>query len=263
MRILLAMFLTVTALVEAAIVEVQNFKEIENYLTPNTLIVFDIDNTLMHLKQQMGSDEWFFHRLNNYRQLGISYEEALEIALNEWESVQHLSGVNPVESETAEIVSDLQNRYFSIGLTTRGLGLATRTIQQLQSININLNLHTISPDEMHFMVKQEGVLYRKGILFTAGQHKGECFKKLLEASGFHPERVLFINDKRSHILPVEEFCQSQGIEFIGLRYGYLDEKVAKFDPNLAEIQWQHYGKLLSDKEATILLHEKSRVKCAR
>lgn len=42
MRILLAMFLAVSALVDAAIVEVQNFREIESHLTPNTLIIFDI-----------------------------------------------------------------------------------------------------------------------------------------------------------------------------------------------------------------------------
>lgn len=207
----------------------------------------------MHLKQQMGSDEWFFYRFNRYKLHGKGVNEALDLALNEWESVQHLSSVLPVEPETAEIVFNLQNRYYAIGLTTRGLGLATRTIQQLQSIDIDLSLHPISTNELHFMVNQEGILYRKGILFTAGQHKGECFRKLLEATGFQPERVLFINDKRSHIIPVEEFCQSKGIEFIGLRYGNLDEKVAQFSPELSDIQWQHYGNLLSDQEAAALL----------
>ncbi|MFV0340051.1 MAG: DUF2608 domain-containing protein [Parachlamydiaceae bacterium] len=252
-RIFFAFLLAASAFIEGAIVEVHNFNQIEDYVTPNTLIVFDIDNTLMQLKQQLGSDEWFYHRMNHYTQESKSPTDALELALNEWESIQHLASVDPVESETAALVRSLQERFSAIGLTTRGLGLATRTIQQLNSIDINLALHPISSDEIHFMVSNEGILYRKGILFTAGRHKGECLRLLLESADFQPERVLFINDKKSHILPVESFCESHGIEFIGLRYGFLDEKVNNYNPDIAEVQWQHFGKILSDSEATLLL----------
>ena len=39
------------------------------------------------------------------------------------------------------------------------------------------------------------------------------------------------------------------IPFIGLRYGFIDEKVKNFDPKAAEIQYKRFVNILSNKEA--------------
>jgi hypothetical protein len=62
---------------------------------------------------------------------------------------------------------------------------------------------------------------------------------------------LFINDKHEHIQQVEKTCQEKGISFIGLRYGYLDDQVEAFSPQIASIQMDYFNnfQLMSDVEA--------------
>ena len=66
--------------------------------------------------------------------------------------------------------------------------------------------------------------------------------------------MLFINDKASHLKEVERACEQAKIPFIGLRYGFLDEKVKRFSHEIAAIQWEHFGKLLSDEETATILN---------
>ena len=103
--------------------------------------------------------------------------------------------------------------------------------------------------------KQIGVLYRKGIMFTSGTNKGVAVFKLFELAGYRPKHVVFVNDKAANIRDVEESVVANGMDFIGLRYGYGDERVASFRPEIAEIQWAHstLGHLISDEEAEALL----------
>ena len=60
---------------------------------------------------------------------------------------------------------------------------------------------------------------------------------------------VFINDKLTHLLPVEETCQERQVPFIGLRYSATDCKVSSFRPEIAQIQLEFYGKILSDEAA--------------
>lgn len=232
------------------IIEIQTVDEMLPFLEEETLFIFDIDNTIMEPTQTLGSDQWFYHRKDQYLKKGYSPQEALESALAEWMSVQNLTRVKLVEEKIAAIIASLQHEKKGlIGLTTRGLGLATRTIEQLHSLKVDLSL--AAPISKEFLLKEpRGVLYRKGILFTAGAHKGKALATFLAEMEELPKKILFINDKRSHIAEVEEACLALNIPFVGLRYGYLDEKVAGFSPQLAEIQWSHFGKILSDEEAT-------------
>jgi hypothetical protein len=245
--------LFVFSFLQAEIYEIAHFEEIYKHLQPDTLIVYDIDDTLIVMNQELGSDHWFYHRFQRHQREGLTNQDALEKALNEWESVQHLSGCKPVEPINPEVVAYTQKHFTVIGLTTRGLGLATRTCQLLQESGYDLSLNPLTQEELHFMQQNEGILFRKGVLFTAGKHKGECLEKLLKATGTTPKRVLFINDKRSHLLPVEEFCVRAGIPFTGLRYGFVDERRNTFNPEISDIQWAHFGNILSDEEAEMIL----------
>lgn len=249
----LLFILFINSFLQSEIYEIAHFEEIYKYLEPETLVVYDLDDTLISMNQHMGSDHWFYHQFDRYQKSGMSTRDALEKALNEWESVQHLSGCKAVEHVNPEVVAYTQAHYTVIGLTTRGLALASRTSQLLRESGYNLSVNPLTQDELHFMQENEGILFRKGILFTAGRHKGECLEKLLKAVGFTPKRVLFINDKKSHLLPVEEFCERVGIEFTGLRYGFVDKRRDAYNPEVGDLQWAHFGTILSDVEAECLL----------
>lgn len=234
------------------IVEVSHFNEIASHTTSGTCVILDIDDTLLIPIQMLGCDEWFQLRLRTHRQAGMEAKEALEKSLAEWESVRHVTKMEIVEQGTEKIIQEMQKKSLCImGLTTQGLALATRTSQQLLENEIDLSLTAPSKGDHYFQLSGHGILYRNGILFTSGRNKGEALFLLLDQMGYHPKRILFINDKGSHLAEVEAVAQKRSVEFIGLRYAFSDARKRAFLSEVAEYQFSHssFNHLVSDKEA--------------
>ena len=251
-KILLSIFLVSFSFLQGEIVETQSFKEISSYLSPGTLVILDIDDTLLVPVQMLGCDEWFQSRARYHQNAGMLRAEGFEKSIAEWEAIRHLTKMETVEPGTPEIVKSLQDQGFQVMcLTTQGLALATRTMQQLQGHAIDLTRSSPSPNDCYFLVDGHGVLYRGGTLYTSGTHKGKALFRLLEIIGVNPKRVLFLNDKLPHLKPIEEIANLKCVEYIGLRYAYSDSRKGRFDEKIANYQFEHssFAHILSDEEA--------------
>lgn len=252
MRQFIFLFLLISFPLFGKIIEVTHFDEIKEHLTSDTLIILDIDNTLITPIQEVGTDQWFCHRRDWYEIQGRTSSEALELALAEWEAIQNITQVKAVEAQTPEIVQNLQKHFPVMGLSTRGLALATRTVYQLKDIGMDLSISAPSKEDVP-LLNPQAILFRKGILFTSGTHKGKALLKLFEKLNFHPKRVVFINDKATNLREVEVACEERKIPFTGLRYGFLDDKVKAFRSDIARVQFENFKMILSDKEAKSLI----------
>jgi hypothetical protein len=240
------------------IIEMEVMSEVFEHMTPDTFIVYDIDNTIIEPVQELGSDQWFYHRIQEYKAWGLNPDLALKKALREWTAIQNITKVKLVEPGIDTIIERLQTQgYAMIGLTTRGLGISTLTVEQLETVQVDLTKTSPTNQEFYFWNEPHGVLFRGGILFTAGTDKGEAFKKMLSHLNFHPKRVVFINDKASHLKPVGDACDALGIPFVGLRYSYTDNKVKNFRKHIADVQLHFFGHIISDEAACRILHESS------
>ncbi len=242
------------------LVETKNFGEIKKYVTLHTLVILDIDDTLLLPVQTLGTDVWFRYRIKQNEAAGMAPRAAFERALSEWEAVRHLTKVKIVEEGSEKIVEDMQKNQIKVmGLTTQGLALATRTVQQLCSLGIDLAKSAPSKEDCYF-INELGVLYRQGILFTSGTPKGQALLKFLDQIHYHPSHIVFINDKAQHLIDIEEALKGKKIEFIGLRYSYCDERIANFNPEIADTQWKSssFEYILSDQEAEKCLKQSSR-----
>lgn len=239
----------------ALIVETNSIESVKTHADPNTLILFDIDNTLIEPVQELGTDQWFEHRIMEYKALGLPSGEAKEKALSEYVAIHSITKVKPVEKITPSFIAQLQQEgYVCMGLTSRGLSLATRTVEQLKSVGIELTQTAPSKEDFYF-TNHHGVLYRAGILFASGTHKGNALVKLLHHLHLIPEKIVFIDDKLQQLKDTQKALENDGIAFVGLRYGFLDEKVANFRKVVADIQFAHFGHILSDEEAALLIGE--------
>jgi hypothetical protein len=237
------------------ITELPQIEKLKNYTNVEDLIIFDIDNTLIEPAQLLGSDQWFYNALQRAKKK-LSKEKALEVVLSQYFSIQHISKMQTVEKNTANIVQDLQNKNKTvIGLTTRNLDMLFCTIKQLKKLQIDLNKTSISKETFFFNIGN-GVLYKEGIVFCDGTHKGHALFSLLDTIKYNPKRIIFINDKYSHIKQIENSCEQRNIPFLGLRYGYLDEKINKTNYKIGEIQQRRFKKILSDKKALKILQKK-------
>lgn len=248
MRLIFLLFVLFTSL-DGKIIEIKNLAECKNHINSDMLVIFDLDNTIYEPVQSLGSDQWFGYRMAEYESRGFSHAEALHLTRAEWIAIQNVTKVKPVESTTRELIAGLQkDGWQMIGLTNRGLYLATKTNEQLHSIGVDLSKTAPLQQEMMFDADQ-GVLFRNGILFSAGTSKGDLLRRFFKEANVHPKRILFIDDKESQLKIVEKVCEEMQIPFVGLRYGFLDEKVQNLRKDLVQKQLEHFGLLISDEDA--------------
>ena len=137
-----------------------------------------------------------------------------------------------------------------MGLTTRDHSFSLAAIKQLDSLKIDLSRTAPKKETLYF---ENGVLYKKGILFAKGIEKGRVLEQFLKRINFNPKSVVFIDDKLKHLDEVEKFCEKSKIKFLGLRYGYLDEKVKNFQMFIADMQHKNLKNILSDEDAKKLI----------
>ncbi len=236
----------------AEIQEVHHFKELKNYVDSDSFLLIDIDDTLLIPDQMLGCDEWFMERMKELQNNGFSFEEALEKVLFEWEGIRSLTSMQLVEEDCKQMIEELQEKKIpSICFTTQRFALAPRTIYQLNQHGIEMKRSSPILENQFFMTQNLGILFFDGVLFTNGTHKGKTLLNFCERNQLYPKKIVFINDKLSHLKEVELSCYENGIEFIGLRYAYSDKKKSSFDYTIAKFQSNSINleKIISDEEA--------------
>lgn len=230
--------------------ECSSIREVLDEAASDTLLIFDIDNTLYRTKQMLGSDEWFYEYYSLQQKKLKDKDEALASALDLWHAIQAVTQVQPMEPITAETVRQLQDQGYTVmALTTRSGHIAYTTQQQLHSIGIDMRKS--APTSTAFcLLSMPQVQFKKGVLFTSGQHKGRAFKQFLSQTSIRPKKIVFMDDKLSNIREMATVSE-EGIEFLGLRFSGNDRNTQNYNPLIAEMQLKYFLNLLSDATAGI------------
>ena len=164
--------------------------------------------------------------------------------------------MKPVEKGTPALIEELQKKGHKImGVTNQGLGLATRTVQQLKDHQVDLSRTAPTAEDYYMNLGGHSILFRKGVLFTSGKNKGEAFFKFCDSLGLKRKKSSASMTSRptSHRLKAKH--KNESIEFVGLRYAHADIHKAAFRPEIADFQFANstFVKLLSDEEAAAKL----------
>jgi hypothetical protein len=240
----------------AAIVEIDRMAEVLNYVDETTLVVFDLDNTVMETPQTIGSDQWFGYLVAKYRNKGLKAEEAIDSALEDWIRVQNASQMIAVEKDTPNLIRNLKSQFKVIALTARPYEMRSRTSLQLLNIGVDFSLeqHWINAGSL-----PTNILYDRGVISIGPkENKGEVLLRFLDTIDVRFKRVVFIDDKLRHVTDVDQAMQEVGIEVYALRYAAADERVASFTPTLADVQWRYFTNhdaLLNDSVVVAIMNE--------
>lgn len=227
------------------IVETQNFDDILIYLEQapsKTMVVCDIDNTLIMPREPLGSVAWGEYLLKRLQSKGVSKKDSEIIEHILWKTIQPCIEVQTVDPRTAEIIEELKRRQIPVlGLTARFPEESWFTFDQLQSVNIDLTPQNELPQKLLQIPLEPAAAYEKGILFsTTLNKKSSVLIKFLELHKMDLGGIIFVDDKLHHVEDVEKTCKMLGIECIGVRFSGADESVKRFDAAKAELQWEFF-----------------------
>jgi FMN phosphatase YigB (HAD superfamily) len=239
------------------IVESNHFSSIFHYLKPqdlhkNTLVVLDIDNTIARTPTDLGSDQWFYAMSKRLTaEKGMAEQDAMNMILPTVYHIQKNTHLVPVEPDTVSIINQLHDHGVTvIGLTARSLGIHQRTVEQLKALGIHFSNTTPHQFYMKDCDGQPG-LFCDGIIFSGHCDKGELLNEWLTTIGYHPKKVIFVDDKMKNIHSVERALHQRNYPFIGIRYGYTDERVKSLDLDTMESEFQEFMQKYPPPPATL------------
>jgi hypothetical protein len=202
-------------------------------LDSRTLLLFDIDMTLMRARTYLGSDVWFEHLLRRYQDRdGLSHGDAVERAQILWHATQAGIEVDPIETTTAEIHRELKLLAgATLGLTARNPMLRDYTLRDLRSLDLGFFSHPADGEERSLDLPHPAVLH-EGIAFVGQNSKGAGLSALLpvlaNTRDFLPARIVMIDDRLSHLESMQKVADAAGIPFLGFHYTFAEHHARQF-----------------------------------
>jgi FMN phosphatase YigB (HAD superfamily) len=198
--------ITLPTLLCGKIIETDSIMSILEYVQKETLVIADLDNTLIESETQLGSSQWGDYLGTLYTEPGKSFEEIDLLIAKMACKVQPVIKIRCVDPQTLEMINQLhEQRVDFMGLTARRPCEIHYTHKQLTSLKINLS-NIINEGFLGCISDSaKGIIYHQGVVFCTPMHKKSYALALfLEKSKLYPKRIVFIDDKLSH---VKDICQ--------------------------------------------------------
>ncbi|MCP4777950.1 MAG: DUF2608 domain-containing protein [Planctomycetaceae bacterium] len=235
----------------------------KKYGPENVLLVVDLDNTLLAMNQDLGSDQWFTWQ----EAIQSSDKTHPELVASEFGDLLEIQGIlfalsamHPPEPDLPDMFEDLINRKITtVVLTSRGKEFRDAAERELKRNNYNISLSTLEIHEKRGVFapysaehpskhglnaeiidnlgSPRRVTYSEGLYMTAGQHKGYMLKTLLarsiKASADKPfahfKAIVFVDDHLKHVVRMQNAFASDSVDLVTFRYSREDGNVDKFN----------------------------------
>lgn len=247
---------------DARIHEIKSLSEISVSQPEQTIYFFDIDDTLFDFPYMLGSKSWRKHitkaTKNDHTQ---NWHDYFSLYLSRKHPVM------TVEETTSQFIRDLQDKGYGVfGLTSRERtrwydtsveGIDAMTVSQLASVDINLNNENAQLAYADLIADSE---YYEGVFFADLEPKGTYLLELFKNASSLPQKVIFVDDKLSQVESVAAALDQLGIDYECYWYTTTDEKAARFDPYIANVQLYHFWisageNFLTDEEAASIIEQ--------
>lgn len=199
----------------AKIIEIRTIAEVLPFLNENTHLFLDLDNTILTSVSEFGGERWERFMIDHFMQHGLTHHEAIGRASHLWKAIQTVSDIQFVEKETEKFIRQLKLPFFCI--TARDFSFRSVTEKQLDHLNIQF-----CDCKAPFTLNEPD--YARGVFYCGDTPKGKVLKWY--ADHYPNSHIVLVDDYLSHLEKATEYLT----HFTGLRYGFLDERKAKYNP---------------------------------
>jgi Protein of unknown function (DUF2608) len=253
----------------------------EQYGPKHVLLVLDIDNTIMSMDSELGSDHWF--EWQNY--LLQNEPNSPHLVAKTFPGLLEVQGIlfdrgrmHPTEADEPPLIAKLQKLGIAtVLLTSRGLEYRIPTERELKRCGYNfarsaLPVHDVpkgqylpydpaKPEKSgltaaevakYKLAAPRPVLYTNGIFMTAGQHKGVMLLTLLHQSDRDIKAIVYVDDNVRHVGSVFSAAVQRNIEITSYQYQHEDTRVQRFaygDKTAVDEAWQAVKRSLHEVTA--------------
>lgn len=229
----------------------------ETYSPEETLLVVDIDNTLLTMHGDLGSDPWF-----EWQEYLLNHEpESRHLVADDFGGLLKAQGLLfqlgkmcPPQKNLPELLNRCQGLGVkTLVLTSRGPDFRPATERELKAAGYDFKRSTLAmadvpagdflpydperPEEVGLLPEDLDryalraprlTSLKNGIFMTSGQHKGAMLLTALHRATEKIKAVVFIDDHGRHVHRVYDTLNRRGLDVTVLHYKREDDNVARF-----------------------------------
>ncbi len=230
----------------------------DQYGPEHVLLVVDIDNTLLAMNHNLGSDQWFVwqdyllkHEPTSPHRVADTFDGLLKVQ----GILYNLGRMHPPQVDLPALVGRMQGRgVATVVLTSRGSEFRVATERELTDNGYDFARSALAvrdPRGGAYLpydlaeVKQAGltaaeaksfglkpprpVSYSGGVMMSAGQHKGAMLLTLLHHSDRDIRAIVYADDHGRHVAGMFSALVGRQIEATVFHYQHEDQRVQAFE----------------------------------
>ena len=215
--------------------------------TKRTLLVLDIDDTLLTSDGFFGSDKWYEWQKTLpasdpgkvpclFDVISLNYETGGQRATQP----DGPALVNAVQVDKLLLTS--RNPLYRGGTlrTLRDAGYALPAPLAGQADGSSWDFRK-APDAAPVRIT-----YDQGVFMTTGQDKGLALLALLQRLHTRYDRVVLVDDGKKNIDNMQNALRKAGVDYLGLHYLRVDKSIAAADAQAGRAGWQTWQRLLGE-----------------
>ena len=174
------------------------------------LVVLDIDETILHSGEGVGSETWYDERIKANLAAGMDTAAAVLESNDAWEKEQPGLAVFLTEPILLTLLQLAEKQgVHTLGLTARRPEMAEATKTQFSRIGVEL---TASRWWNKNVVVSELASYIDGVLYGGPLvDKGSALFNFFTKVGAVPTSIVFVDDKQYHLQSMEKLCAENQI----------------------------------------------------
>lgn len=242
--------------VSSSIKDIKSYKEVdlENIIDSTTLVLFDVDETLIQPEDSF--------LINEHTERGLEFRRSFIQKNPEIMKMHDIGGIlleqaaRPlIEKEVIDIINILKKNninVFAITAMNTGEYSSIGRMEKWRYSHLkNLGFEGTHKNEDFFLngFKRNPVFY-KGIIATDLEDKGKVLIDVLDQINLKPHKIIMFDDSLEFLESVEKACNKRQINFFGYRYNGAKKK--DWNEKLISFQFEYlikHKKWLSDEEA--------------
>jgi hypothetical protein len=255
---------------------------VDEYGAGHVLLALDIDNTVMSMDTDLGSDHWFEWQnflLKNEPDSPFLVAKTFDGLLEVQGILFKLGHMHATQPETPGLIAKLQARGIAtILLTSRGPEFRAYTERELNRCGYDFAASALpvrnvpggpflaydpAKPEKDGLTAAEIVRlklpapkpasYANGLFLTAGQHKGIMLLTLLNDAARDIRAVVFVDDNVRHVGSVFSSAVDRDLEITVFQYQHEDVRVQRFaysDKREVADQWRKLKRSIDEPFAS-------------
>jgi hypothetical protein len=225
-------------------IEIHQLQELVQKIDSNgdqkPLIIFDVDETVLRPSTYLGTSNSFWDMVTYYKNKYTTDKQVFDAARKDYLTIQSVIDMVLMEENTACIIRSLEKKHHVLAETSRGVMFSDITRKQLRPFGIRFDRdHYFGRKKKRAFyfdtqgnilaknkIKDENAVccYDHGIIFIDnGGKKGKELVAFLQLVHEHPQKIVFIDDKKEYVDNVGALVHELGIDYCGVWYHRMED----------------------------------------